>query len=1522
MVGRSSVLGWLFCGLMLSAHVGATVLSATASNDATRIVYEMQYSGAWQFKQVLIDTDRNLNTGFREIQGRLGADYLLEGDLLYRYSGSGSDFTWTQIAAPRLIDNGSLLRWRIDRAQIGESAFPNTSLLLFRLQNGAQTSSDRLIEHVFSAASAISAPAGSNDGELVKLSYRFSGTQQFHRAYIDADLNAGTGFSHQGIGADFMVEGNSLRAYTGTGSNFSFNTIVGQVTYRNQSGRTMWKFDRDSIGASSDIADIKVLFEVESAGVFNYSQSFLLKLDTRNGQRVAIPAYFPPDINGLWKRVEDGAPKIGLVVVNPSSGEATEINFALEAQVDSVRLKGIEAIGYVFTKTGGALRPAALVKADIDRYRSFYTLDGYFIDNVSDTCADVSYYQDLANHMRAADPFARVVFNPGKNLPQCFEPLADVLVVHEGPHALVPGPNYLTWGPDSWIWQFPKQRFWHLIHSAQENSFPSVIGLARSRHAGWLYVTPDADQNLWDSLPSTSAFNGMQLQLTRQSVEVRSDELASGQELRLTLNDEEIALRGGEGAGFQQGLLNGTQFSVSITQQPASQKCLLENASGVISELTQAIVTVRCANSGSSSAPTLTYEPTAGSAAKPGSITLTGGSGVGETASALITITPSGGSGSGSNATAQLGNCTYANGAVGFNPVTGTLTFVGETTTPQTRALSCVRGEAARSAVLTCDETRFGAGTQQRIWRVTCPAAVASDGDYVDEFVYDTAAGGLGQIATQTRKTTTGQLLHQESAQYDGLGRPQSTTTSFDNRTWASNVIYDSLGRVDTVQDSTSESIRNFYTDRGFLHQVRENSAANLPLVTMLEQDERGQSLRERKAAGILVERVFDVSTGLIDRIRSGIASTFPLTDANALVQNLNYDFDKGDNLLVRQDRRSPAQGGGQREVFHYDTSNRLLRGELNLINGNIQATPLMTIALTYDRLGNICSKADLSHPVAQAYTYAGHSGCAGALNIGSRSPHQVTQAFGLSMDHDAAGNRIRETHATDASRNRRMVYDALGQMSQTIQGDLRTSFAYSAGGKRYRRVDLQPGSSSVTRYLGAVEYIERSGQPNETKRYIGSDLVLTRRGTTPAERRYLFSDHLGSVDTITDETGNVVERLSFDAHGNRRAPNWQALTPTTVSATTTRGFTRHEHIDSQNLIHMNGRVYDALTGRFLQPDPVVQNTMNAQNWNPYSYVLNNPLSYTDPSGLFWKKLKKFFKSVLRAAIGVAITVVTQGWGASVFWSGVIGGAISSAISGGDLKAVIVGGITGGLFAQTGFDLDAGLISKSQAVFQHGVIGGASSALSGGKFHEGFLSASFGKLANFSPLGDTGIPSVLAGGLASKLSGGDFSDGATQAAVGFLQNNIATKLVKGLVKGKSVRETFTDIASNTFDVVDSCGNLSIGCAVSAGSFVFDLASPLEISEIKAGASYARRVLGGGATRKNQLLLTDQRPYDLRGPKDGYRVTKKPDGSYHHTRYRGEENIRHSWDSKNGNEWNHHVTDQDLPKGKRSWSWDE
>jgi len=86
---------------------------------------------------------------------------------------------------------------------------------------------------------------------------------------------------------------------------------------------------------------------------------------------------------------------------------------------------------------------------------------------------------------------------------------------------------------------------------------------------------------------------------------------------------------------------------------------------------------------------------------------------------------------------------------------------------------------------------------------------------------------------------------------------------------------------------------------------------------------------------------------------------------------------------------------------------------------------------------------------------------------------------------------------------------------------------------------------------------------------------------------------------------------------GRRRNPaNWadyNVPAPRLIA----RGYTGHEHLDGFGLINMNGRMYDPVIGRILSPDNFVQDPTNTQSYNRYSYCLNNPLRYTDPSGWF-----------------------------------------------------------------------------------------------------------------------------------------------------------------------------------------------------------------------------------------------------------------------------------------------------------------
>src|SRR5690606_21508709 len=122
--------------------------------------------------------------------------------------------------------------------------------------------------------------------------------------------------------------------------------------------------------------------------------------------------------------------------------------------------------------------------------------------------------------------------------------------------------------------------------------------------------------------------------------------------------------------------------------------------------------------------------------------------------------------------------------------------------------------------------------------------------------------------------------------------------------------------------------------------------------------------------------------------------------------------------------------------------------------------------------------------------------------------------------------------------------------------------------------------------------------------------------------------------------------------------------------------------------------IYDPTLGRFLQADPFVQEPKNSQNYNRYSYVLNNPMSYTDPSGYFFKAIFKGIAKYWRVIAAAVVTYVTAGaasgwaasWGyaAGTVGNAAIAGAIAGAAGGfvatGSLKGAMAGAFSGAIF--------------------------------------------------------------------------------------------------------------------------------------------------------------------------------------------------------------------------------------------------
>ncbi|MCB1036654.1 MAG: hypothetical protein KDD47_22710, partial [Acidobacteria bacterium] len=139
---------------------------------------------------------------------------------------------------------------------------------------------------------------------------------------------------------------------------------------------------------------------------------------------------------------------------------------------------------------------------------------------------------------------------------------------------------------------------------------------------------------------------------------------------------------------------------------------------------------------------------------------------------------------------------------------------------------------------------------------------------------------------------------------------------------------------------------------------------------------------------------------------------------------------------------------------------------------------------------------------------------------------------------------------------------------------------------------------------------------------------------------------------------------------------------------------------------HMNGRVYDPVIGRFLSADPFVQVPEASQSLNPYSYVLNNPLSLTDPTGHFFQFLIPIIAGIVSAHGALAVTQILAGslglQGASLALATTIGSAagfgfgasfsgalLAGADLGDALKAGVIGAATSGVTAGALAGVDA-----------------------------------------------------------------------------------------------------------------------------------------------------------------------------------------------------------------------------------------
>lgn len=521
---------------------------------------------------------------------------------------------------------------------------------------------------------------------------------------------------------------------------------------------------------------------------------------------------------------------------------------------------------------------------------------------------------------------------------------------------------------------------------------------------------------------------------------------------------------------------------------------------------------------------------------------------------------------------------------------------------------------------------------------------------YKDHYSYDPFTGNLDAVDRQSNKflcdddddddTYCFKTVFTKILDYDNQNRLKKEETnlpaaltlnssvpvSSDLTEYKTEYYYDSYyNRLKQVVYDERYSIENQYTKYGSL-EFQIDVGSGIKIMTVDSWNYKGQETKRKydDNTSLTSTTTYYPSTGQIEQITN---------TSNFGSEVLDYQYDIWGNIKTQELTRGEDAAI---ETFTYDDLHRLKTADIN--------NPDPGKTYDYDEIGNIKIKSDFSMQYVYennvSHTTCGYTSAPGPNAVKSASLVNGTE---ISYHYDARGNRISD--CKDDSNVANYTYDynnLLIESNSNITGNSQIlEFNYGADNQRYRKYDM--ANNEITLYANKdYEQIYKGGVLTQSKYYITSYMTITKDYNTGAKRTsYMQKDRLGSTTQILDDDGDLLHTKSYDAFGKPRKGDWsdisdiddnklfkatldftdvdefgRVISPIDISK---RGFTDHEHLDEMQLIHMNGRMYDYNNGRFLSVDPFIQSPTSTQSMNPYTYIFNNPLSGTDPSGYIVK---------------------------------------------------------------------------------------------------------------------------------------------------------------------------------------------------------------------------------------------------------------------------------------------------------------
>jgi RHS repeat-associated protein len=454
-----------------------------------------------------------------------------------------------------------------------------------------------------------------------------------------------------------------------------------------------------------------------------------------------------------------------------------------------------------------------------------------------------------------------------------------------------------------------------------------------------------------------------------------------------------------------------------------------------------------------------------------------------------------------------------------------------------------------------------------RIHTVTTPDGVVAtrsydDGGRLTEINYPGTTDDVSYtyFADGTRHTMT-----------DGTGTTTYAYDANDSLTSVQNgggqIIgygYDDASQLTSITYPGSKTVSYGYDNAGNMTSVTDWASRT----TNLTVNADGLQQTRTDPSGVTETRTYDANDHLTD-INTATTS--------ATLADYGYGYDNAGQLTssTTTDALHPSTAT---DSWGYTPLGQLSStgastGYTTTPAGELAATPGGD-AFTYNSAQELVSASNTGYGTSTAYAYDGNGSRTSGTTTFSSAPTESTQ-YG---------------------------YDSRGNLSSVTTDT--TEVDYTSDGDGLRQ----------TRTVGGVTQ-QFLWDPNHTTPLLlddGTHSYLYSSGTTPIAQiddatgaiQYLYSDDVGSVRMITDDSGNTIGTRDFDPYG--------VITAYAGTSSSNFGYASAWTDPITGTNYLRAREYDPVTGQFLQVDPAVNSTRQ-----PYAYVAGDPLSAADPTGLF-----------------------------------------------------------------------------------------------------------------------------------------------------------------------------------------------------------------------------------------------------------------------------------------------------------------